>query len=524
MDAVHRLLQSWERRRPAREFRRWSEQGAAASRRRANPLDLVPPTLVRRFGFSRRRPPTLTLVCLLSCAICGLLMPTFAPAEPFLPNDGAQVLERLRATALDPAARELRELRAQLGTDPRNLRLAAQFARRCIERSRSEADPRYLGRAQAVLAPWWNVPAAPPEALVLRATVRQSQHDFTNALADLELALNQSPHNPQAWLTRATILTILGDYPAARRACLPLAQLAPGLVALTAAASVACLDGEADRGCSLLRNALEAFPAAPSEKIWALTVLGEASARLGHEADAENFFKRALELDHRDPYLQGCYADLLLDQGRASEAAALLKDDARADGLVLRLALAESKLEPIPASLQIHVNTLRARFQAGHLRGDFVHQREEARFTLDLLGAPREALCLAQDNWRVQREPADVRILLECALAAHDHAAAQPALDFIRRTHIQDAGWQSWSKNLTPYPPDKYDKARAYAWPWAATDFQCDSRCVPVRLPAGGRAHFEQRLSDAAPRKGKSPRRVASGTARPGGCGRAGQQ
>lgn len=347
--------------------------------------------------------------------MCGILLANLASAEPFLPKDGAQVLERLRASALDPGAREMRELHGQLSADPQNLRLASQLARRCIERSRVEADPRYLGRAQAALAPWWNAPAPPTEALVMRATIRQSQHDFTNALADLELALKQSPRNPQAWLTRSSILTVLGDYPAARRACLPLAQLAPGLLALAAAASVACLDGEAERGCSLLRNALETFPAAaPSEKIWALTVLGEASVRLGRQTDAENYFKRGLELDRRDSYLQCAYADLLLDQGRVPEAISMLAGDARADGSLLRLALAEARLEPRPAGFQLHIDTLRARFATGHLRGDFVHQREEARFTLEVLDAPSEALRMAQDNWRVQHEPADARLLLEC--------------------------------------------------------------------------------------------------------------
>ena len=70
-------------------------------------------------------------------------------AEPFLPKDGNQVLETLRSTAIDPADHEIRALRTRLNADPTNLTLACQLARRSIERSRSEADPRYLGRAEA---------------------------------------------------------------------------------------------------------------------------------------------------------------------------------------------------------------------------------------------------------------------------------------------------------------------------------------------------------------------------------------
>jgi Flp pilus assembly protein TadD len=374
---------------------------------------------------------------------------TVGQAEPFLPKDGSQVLETLRSTAFDPADHEMRALRARLNAEPGNVTLACQYARRCIERSRSDADPRYLGRAQAALAPWWELPAPPVDALVLRATIKQSQHDFTNALADLNLATHISPRNAQVWLTRATILTVLGDYAGARKACLPLAQLAPGLVALTAAATVTSLNGDAERSCALLRAALgKNTSASADEKIWALTVLGESLGRLGHVSEAEAVFKEAIAFGQRDPYLLGAYADLLLDNGRATEAAELLKNENRADGLLLRLTLAESEIVPQSPTLNGHIAALKARFEAGHLRGDFVHQREEARFELRVLGQPGEALRLARANWQVQHEPADLRILLESALAAGDSGAAKPAVEFMRSNRLEDVELTKLSQQL----------------------------------------------------------------------------
>jgi tetratricopeptide (TPR) repeat protein len=361
------------------------------------------------------------------------------PAEPYIPHDGGEILEKLRATAFDPTAHEIHQLRGRLAADPTNSLLACQLARRCIERSRTEADPRFLGRAQSALAPWWDAATPPIDVLVLRATLKQSQHDFGNALADLDVAARIAPGNPQVWLTRATIYTVLGKYSEARQACLPLAQLAPGLVALTALANVSSLTGGAESACALLRNTLSAKNSASvDEKIWALTALSEAEARIGHTAEAEADFKNALALGQHDPYLLGAYADLLLDQNRSTEVIGLLKNETRADALLLRLARAEAALTPPPATLADHVASLRARFEAGHLRGDFVHQREEAQFTLHLLHQPRAALQLAQTNWQVQHEPADVRIILESALAAGDASAAQPALEFIRTNHLED--------------------------------------------------------------------------------------
>jgi predicted Zn-dependent protease len=359
--------------------------------------------------------------------------------EPFVPKDGQQVLERLRSAPLDPALREMRGLRKRLEDEPDNLAVASQLVRRCLERSRAETDPRFLGYAQAALARWWNEPRPPLEALVLRATLRQSQHDFTNALADLDLALHAAPTDAQAWLTRATILTVLGRYAEARRACLPLVRLAPELAANTAVANVTSLNGEAERSYDLLRRTLERNPSAETtQKLWALTLLAEISARLEHVTDADQFFRRALSLGQRDAYLLGAYADFLLDEGRAREAAALLKDETRADTLLLRLALAESVLDRRSAQCKSHVAGLRERFEASRLRGDCAHRREEARFTLYLLGQPQEALRLATANWQVQREPADARILLEAALAAQDPGAAQPVLDFVRNNHLED--------------------------------------------------------------------------------------
>jgi tetratricopeptide (TPR) repeat protein len=362
-----------------------------------------------------------------------------AHTEPFIPKDGQQVLERLRTKPFDPEARALREMRERLTAQPENLALATQVAWQCLKRSREEADPRYLGRAQAALAPWWTMAQPPVDALVLRATVRQSQHDFTNALNDLSLALELAPGNTQAWLTRATILTVLGRYDDARRACLPLVGRAPELLTITAAAQIASLTGEAERSCNLLQRALDGNPSSkPQEKLWALTVLAETCARKGHLEHVDHSFGQAFLLGQRDTYLLGAYADFLLDAGRAKEAVTLLKDETRADGLLLRLALAESCLRPHPAGFEPHVATLRARFEAAHLRGDNVHQREEARFVLHLLHQPEEALRLAQANWQIQREPADARVLMEAALAAVDVSAAQPVLDFLRRTGLED--------------------------------------------------------------------------------------
>jgi hypothetical protein len=67
-----------------------------------------------------------------------------------------------------------------------------------------------------------------------------------------------------------------------------------------------------------------------------------------------------------------------------------------------------------------------------------VHLREEARFTLHLLAAPEAALELALGNWQVQKEPADVRVLLESALAAHNPEATDAVRQWLKESRLED--------------------------------------------------------------------------------------
>ena len=150
-----------------------------------------------------------------------------APYQP--PPSGAQVLEQLPARN-DPRQKELANLRSQLQREPANVNLAAALARRYISMARNDADPRYLSYAQAALAPWWEKANPPTEVLVLRATVLQSTHRFTEALADLDQLLKNDRRNGQAWITRATVLQVQGQFEEAKKSCAQLAGVAEELV------------------------------------------------------------------------------------------------------------------------------------------------------------------------------------------------------------------------------------------------------------------------------------------------------
>ena len=377
-------------------------------------------------------------VCLRWCLplLPALLCAAPVVAAPYVPASDDQVVERLELRARDPVARQLAALRAAWRRDPSDSGAAVQLAAAYLEQAGADGDPRYVGYAQAVLQPWWRAADPPPLMRVQRAIVLQYDHRFDDALADLDGAVRAEPGNAQAWAWITAIHLVRADLVRAREACERLAQLAPGLVGAACRAQIDALTGRATHGATALRAALLAErDADPALRLWALTRLAETEALRGDATAAERAYRDALALQRPDVYLMAAYADFLLDNGRAADVLPLLKDHARADVLLLRLAIA-ARLTGDDGRDTL-ARELGARFDAARARGDTSHRKEESRFALAVLDQPARALALARDNYEQQREVADARMLLEAALAARQRAAAQPVLQWMHRTGIE---------------------------------------------------------------------------------------
>jgi|CZKO01.1.fsa_nt_gi tetratricopeptide (TPR) repeat protein len=366
---------------------------------------------------------------LIAVALLGAVYLPRAQASPYVPSSDSVVLAELPAGTryADLAARRLARGR---------LDVAVPLAQFYIQQSRLSGDLRYLGYAQAVLAPWVNQRPAAPDALVLHATVQQSRHEFSAALATLDLALRVRPNDPQALLTRATILRVLGRYREASAACEQFARSVDPRLSALCIQSLRGLNGHLDSAYAAL---LQLSPQGwlNAEKSWLYSELGEMAVRLGLDADAQRWFQQDLNLAPADFYVRAAYADLLLRQGRAGEALTLLQGQESFEPLLLRIAIAQKQLHD--PRLALSSARLKAAFAAETQRGEAVHRREQARFLLEVEDQPKLALAAASENWAVQREPDDVLVLVAAARAAGNPAAAEPALDFVRSEGLRDA-------------------------------------------------------------------------------------
>jgi Tfp pilus assembly protein PilF len=369
-----------------------------------------------------------------------ILVSALAPAAlaaPRTPASDAEVLEKLPLRAGDASARELAALRTAMTSAPADPAPAVQLALRYFDLAMARGDPRYIGYAEAVVARFAH--PLPASLLSVRGMVRQYRHDFDGALKDFAAALAADPDLASAHAWRAAIFLVQADDAAARKECEALQRLKRPSLAGGCLGLAQAYGGQLAAGYATLGQALQTTDD-PDNRLWLLTRLAEVAAWRGQPALAERHYREALALGRDDGYLLAAWSDFLLDAGRPDEVIKLLAGWEASDTLLLRLALAEAAVKAPGAAR--HAQALDDRFAAARQRGDTTHRAEEARHRLQLRGDAAQALLLAADNYRVQREPRDARILLEAAIAAGDAAAAQPARDWLRTRGFEDARLQ----------------------------------------------------------------------------------
>jgi tetratricopeptide (TPR) repeat protein len=329
---------------------------------------------------------------------------------------------------------------AQTPTDPD---LAADLAQRYFDLAMARGDPRYIGYAEAVVNRFTQ--ALTPALLTLRGMLRQYRHDFAGGLSDFASALQLDPEHAIAHAWRGAIFLVQADTVAAHAECDALQRLGRASLAGGCRGLALAYGGNLAGGYQALRQALSVSTDV-GNRLWLLTRMGEVAAWQGQTQNSEKHYLDALRLDRDDVYLLAAWSDFLLDQGRPADVVRLLARWEASDSLLLRLAEAETALK-LPGAAR-HQQMMTDRFAAARARGDTTHRAEEARFELRLRGDLATALRLARENYAVQREPRDARVLLEAAVAAKDRSAAQSALDWLSRSGFEDARTRELARTL----------------------------------------------------------------------------
>lgn len=376
------------------------------------------------------------LSAFLVALVAGLGITT-ARAEEVLPKSDAEVIETLPAVVGNRA--EERKLRQQWAANPRDPGLAAALARRYLDQAREQGEPRFAGRALAALQAWPDPDQAPDDVLLMLATVQQYLHDFDGSAQNLERLVKRQPRHAQGWLTLATIRRVQGRYAESDKGCRALAAIpAAVLYAQACVAENQGLRGEFAKARESLRRLLATPQLQAGTQTWLLTTLAEIEARAGKVADAEKSYRAALRLQP-DDYTSMSFVDFLMERGRDADALAVLKRMARTDAVVLRLAMAGTRLKAADASRD--AQEMRDRVAQANLRpqAQTLHAREQAMFALVVENQPERALDLARTNVALQREPIDVLLLAQTARAAGRPEAVREAERLRNDMGLKDA-------------------------------------------------------------------------------------
>ena len=363
-----------------------------------------------------------------------------AQAVVVVPQNDQQVIEVLPNPK--GSITEQRKLLQKLAQNPKDAQVAVEVARQYLSIARKQGDPRFAGRALAVLQPWPDPAKTPDEVLLMLATLQQYLHEFDHSVKNLELIVTRNPRHAQAWLTLATVKRVQGRYTDSDLACQGVATAGESWYARACTAENNSLRGNFNLARQTYSELLAKPNVAPETRAWLLTTAAEGEARAGNFAKAEQFYIEALALTG-DAYTALSYSDFLLERQRPVDALTQLRKQTRTDAVLLRLAIAGVAAKTAQASSDVRL--VREQMASVQLRPEArtSHARELAMFALWVDQNPKNALISARENIRHQREPLDILILAQAAKAANEAAGLEEVRALIKDMGLRDQRLQA---------------------------------------------------------------------------------
>jgi tetratricopeptide (TPR) repeat protein len=329
-------------------------------------------------------------------------------------------------------------IRQRLAAAPKNTDLAAAAAEGYIKMGNDESDPRFYGYARSAIAAWWDADSPVPTIARLRAKLKEKDHQYAEAILDLEHLLEDHPRDAQAWIELVNLYRVVGNYKKAFAANLQLTEFADSTTVFITSTPLQAATGKSEEANEAVKKALIAAKQNSHVLLpWLTATAANIAALRGDVTQADTYFRDALQLTPNNIHLKRTYADFLLDLGRPEPVLPLLKEHQNDNGCLLLMAVAAQRLKQAEATEKMK-SMLATRFTEIRLRGSRPHGRFESRYQLELKNEPDQALETALENWKLQKETRDTRAVLEAALAADNRAAAEPAILFVKDSGNED--------------------------------------------------------------------------------------
>ncbi|WP_328938913.1 tetratricopeptide repeat protein [Streptomyces tauricus] len=330
-------------------------------------------------------------------------------------------------------------LQSHLKAQPKDSGGWATLGMAYVEQARTNGDPSRYPQAQRALERSLKLSPGNDPALAGRAALAAARHEFPEALAYAEKALDENAFNERALSVRIDALVELGRYKDAAKAADEADSRRPGVPVFTRYAYVRELRGDIKTARRVLKQALSGATA-PGDIAYVAGSLGQLSWREGEYAEALTYYERALRAD-------GTYLPAL--EGRARAQAANGDRAAAIRGMEEVVARF-----PLPGPLVVLGELYEAR--------DGEQDRAKARDQYALV-----------DAWTSLARANGVNADLDTALAAADHGDREAALraaraEWERRHTVHTADALAWALHVN----GRDDEALAYARRATATGYR----------------------------------------------------
>ena len=236
-------------------------------------------------------------------------------------------LPTLPANGATPAERRITRARQALEVAPDRADAHVELAFALGARARETSDPRYYDEGQRAVQEALRISPGSFEAAKARVWLRLGRHEFEPARVEAEALRERAPDDPLVYAFLVDAHVELGNYREAEEAAQWLLNLRSGGVAsLTRVAYLRELFGDLEGARELMQRALERTSLEETEdRSWLLTQIAHLHLLDGHVAEAERAVGEALATFPDYHYALALLARVRTAQGRAADAADLLR-------------------------------------------------------------------------------------------------------------------------------------------------------------------------------------------------------
>ncbi len=217
------------------------------------------------------------------------------------------------------------DLKHKLKQNPENIESKLQLCNLYISEARITGEhgyyyPAALGMTESILANKELKKDDEFMALSFKASVQLSLHDFKNALATAQKAVQLNPHNAQIYGSLVDAYVELGNYDMAVEYADKMVSIRPDLRSYSRISYLREIHGLIDESIEAMKMAVEAGSPGSEEKSWAALQLAQLCFRYDKVREAESILNQILTERDDYPFAIAALAEINVKEKNYEEA------------------------------------------------------------------------------------------------------------------------------------------------------------------------------------------------------------